>query len=111
MVKLQAAGCSGQRGLLSLFVRRTVLLGKGVGAAFTAVATFKVQFSRPTSFSSVLVVVYLPSVLVVGVGVFSSSVQFSSAVGFWLDILSYAFGLDFVGYYFLSSIITFKVQP
>ena len=25
--------CSGQRSLLSLFVRRTVLLGKGVGAA------------------------------------------------------------------------------
>ena len=38
LVKLQASGCSGQRGLLSLFVRRAVLVGKGVGAAFTAVA-------------------------------------------------------------------------
>ena len=36
-VKLYASGCSGQRGLLSLFVQRTVLLGKGVGAAFTAI--------------------------------------------------------------------------
>ena len=32
-------GCSGQRGLLSLSARRTVLLSKGVGAAFTAIAS------------------------------------------------------------------------
>ena len=38
LVKLYASGCSGQRGLRSLFVRRTVLLGKGIGAAFTAIA-------------------------------------------------------------------------
>ena len=38
IVKSHPSGCSGQRGLLSLFVRRTVLLGKGVGAAFTAIA-------------------------------------------------------------------------
>ena len=77
-----------QRGLLSLFVRRNVLLGKGVGAAFTAINP---KYIRAT----------LVFWLEFEAGQRARS-KFKILKGIWG-------GLQFIGHRLLSSIIMFKV--